>query len=102
MEAITMGDVLYIPVDEESGEPHTYGSSEAPCIAVFGDFWRCRQSVETKGKAIRAVALDDLPELLDGRWPHVAEISYRPSADGYRITREKVMEQAAEFVASLS
>ena len=97
-----MGDVVYIPVDAESGEPYLWGSSEEPCITVFGDFWRCRRSVETKGKAIRAVALEDLPELLDGRWSHVAEISYRPGADGYAFSTGKVKEQAAAYVAEMS
>jgi hypothetical protein len=102
METVTMGDVVYIPVDAESGKPYVWGTPEERRISVFGDFWRCWRSSESKGKAIRAVALVDLPELLESRWPHVAQISYRPGADGYGISRERVKEMAAEYVASVS
>jgi hypothetical protein len=101
MKRVTMADVVFIPVDAESGEPYVWGSSEEPCITVFGDFWRCRRDVQSKGKAIRAVALENLPELLDGRWSHVAEMAYHPGADAYVFSRQRVKEQAAAYVAEV-
>jgi hypothetical protein len=66
---------------------------------VFGDFWRCWRSPESKGKAIRAVALQDLPDLLEGPWSHVAPMVYFPGAAGYGISCEKVKEMAEAYVA---
>jgi hypothetical protein len=96
-----MADLVYIPVDEESGEPYVWGTSEEPCISVFGDFWRCRQNPQSKGKAIRAVALEDVPGLLEGRWSHVAQMVYYPSADGYHIGKRKIKEMVAARYAAL-
>jgi hypothetical protein len=96
-ESITMADVLFVPVDEES-EPKRWGREEEMIVSVFGDFWRCRQSPESKGKQIRALAPEDLQELLRGRWSDVTHISYRPSADGYIKGRDSVLEMAIDGV----
>jgi hypothetical protein len=101
MERVTMADVVYIPVDAESGEPYIWGSSEERRISVFGDLWRCRRSPESEGKAIRAVALEDLPELLESRWSQATHVSYHPRADAYQLPLENVKEMASAYVASV-
>jgi hypothetical protein len=96
-ETITMADVLYVPVDDE-GEPYRWGPEVEITVSVFGDFWCCRQSPESKGKAIRALALEDLQDLLRGRWSDVTHVTYRPSADGYIKGRNDVLETVIEGV----
>jgi hypothetical protein len=98
-ETITMTDVLYVPVDDQ-GEPYRWGPEGEVTVTAFGDFWRCRQSLESKGKAIRAIALEDLQELLRGRWSDVTEIAYRPSADGYIKGRDEILQTVIEGVAA--
>jgi hypothetical protein len=97
VETITMADVLYVPVDDQ-GEPYRWGPENEVTVSVFGDFWRARQSVESKGKAIRALGLQDLQELLRDRWSDVTEIAYRPSADGYIKGRDEILGIVIEGV----
>ena len=96
-ETITMAEVLYVPVDDQ-GEPYRWGPEGEVTVSAFGDFWRCRQSVQSKGKAIRALSMDDLQELLRGRWSDVTEIAYRPSADGYIKGRDEILGIVIEGV----
>jgi hypothetical protein len=96
-ETITMAEVLYVPVDDE-GEPKRWGREDEYIISVFGDFWRTHRSPESKGKQIRALAPEDLQELLRGRWSDVTHISYRPSANGYIKSRDNVLETVIEGV----
>jgi hypothetical protein len=95
VETVTMADVLYVPVDDQ-GEPYRWGPENEVTISVFGDFWRTRHSVESKGKTIRALALEDLQELLRGQWSDVTEIAYRPGADGYIKSRDTILQTAIE------
>jgi hypothetical protein len=97
VETVTMADVLYVPVDDQ-GEPYRYGPENEVTISVFGDFWRTRRSVESKGKAIWALALEDLQELLRGQWSDVTEIAYRPSADRYIKGRDEILQTVIEGV----
>ena len=88
-ETITMAEVLYVPVDDQ-GEPYRWGPEGEVTVSAFGDFWRCRRSPESKDRVIRALGLEDLQELLRGRWSDVTEIAYRPSADGYIKGRDEI------------
>jgi hypothetical protein len=96
-ERITMAGVLYVPVDDQ-GEPYRWGPEGEVAVSVFGDFWRCWSSVESKGRAIRALSLEDLQELLRGQWSDVTEIAYRPGADGYIKGRDDVLGMVIEGV----
>jgi hypothetical protein len=96
-ETITMADVLYVPVNDE-GEPYRWGPGDEITVSAFGDFWRCRQGPESKGNAIRALALEDLQDLLRGRWGDVTHVAYRPSADAYIKGRDDVLETVIEGV----
>jgi hypothetical protein len=96
-EVITMAEVLYVPVDDQ-GEPYRWGPEGEVTVSAFGDFWRCRRSPESKDRVIRAVALDDLQELLRGRWGDVTEIAYHPSADGYIKSRDEILQMVIEGV----
>ena len=96
-ETITMAEVLYVPVDDQ-GEPYRWGPENEVTVSAFGDFWRTRQSVESKGKAIRALALEDLQELLRDEWSDVTEIAYHPGADGYIKGRDDVLGMGIEDV----
>ena len=96
-ETITMAEVLYVPVDDQ-GEPYRWGPENEVRVSVFGDFWRAWQSVESKGKAIRALALEDLQELLRGRWSDVTGISYRPIGDMYTKSRDTILQTVIEDV----
>ena len=60
-ETITMAEILYVPVDDP-GEPYRWGPEDEVTVSAFGDFWRAKMSPEGKGKAIRALALDDLQD----------------------------------------
>jgi hypothetical protein len=95
MEAISMAEVLYVPVDEQ-GAPYRWGYEDGPAISVFGDFWRAWRSPESKGKAIRALALADLQELLRGPWGDVTHISYHPAADAYLKSKDEVLQTVVE------
>ena len=97
VETVTMAEVLYVPVDDQ-GEPYRWGPEGEVTVSVFGDFWRCWRSVESKGKAIRALALKDLQELLRGQWSDVTEIAYRPGADGYIKSRDEILQTVIEGV----
>ena len=97
-KTVTMADILYVPVDDE-GEPYRWGQDDEYIISVFGDFWRARRSPESKGKQIRALAPEDLQELLRDRWGDVTHISYHPSADAYIKTRDEVLQTVIEGVA---
>jgi hypothetical protein len=101
-ETITMADVLYVPVDDQ-GEPSRFAwdpeDGGEVTVDVFGDFRRARQSVAGKGRSIRALALEDLQELLRGQWSDVTGIAYHPSADGYIKGRDDVLGMAIEGVA---
>jgi hypothetical protein len=94
-ETITMADVLYVPVDDQ-GEPYRWTVEDEVAVDVFGDFWRARRSVEGKGRAIRALALEDLQELLRGQWSDPTEISYRPSGDGYIKPKDEILGMVIE------
>jgi len=100
-ETITMADVLYVPVDDQ-GEPRRFQwEPEEGCkvtVTVFGNFWRARYSPEGKGRTIRALALEDLQELLRGQWSDVDGIAYRPSADGYIKGRDEILQTVIEGV----
>jgi hypothetical protein len=102
-ETIAWAEVLYVPVDDQ-GEPSRFvwdpEDGFGVSVDVFGDFWRARQSVTDKGKAIRALALDDLQELLRGQWSDVTEIAYHPSAEGYIKRRDDVLGMVIEGVAA--
>jgi hypothetical protein len=78
-EQITMADVLYVPVDDE-GEPYRWGPEDEVTITVFGDFWRARNSPQSEGKQIRALAPEDLQELLRRRWSDVTHLAYNRPA----------------------
>ena len=97
-ETITMAEVLYVPVDDQ-GEPVRFAwdpeDEIGTTVSVFGDFWRARRSVEGKG-AIQALALDDLQELLRGRWGDVDGIAYRPGADGYIKPTDEILGMVIE------
>lgn len=54
--------------------------------------------MESKGRAIRALSLGDLQELLRGRWGDVTEIAYRPGAGGYIKTRDTILQTVIEGV----
>jgi hypothetical protein len=96
-ETITMAEVLYVPVDDQ-GEPYRWGPENEVTVSVFGDFWRAWRSVESKGKAIRALALEDLQDLLRGQWSDVTEIAYHPIGDGYIKSRDTILETVMEGV----
>jgi hypothetical protein len=94
-ETITMAEVLYVPVDDQ-GEPYRWGPENEVTVSAFGDFWGARRSPEGKGRVIRALALDDLQELLRGRWSDVTEVAYHPAATGYIKTRDDVLGMVIE------
>ena len=96
-ETITMADVLYVPVDDQ-GEPSRWAPEDEVTVSVFGDFWRARRSPEGKSRSIRALALEDLQELLRGQWSDVTEIAYHPGADGYTKGRDDVLGMVIEGV----
>jgi hypothetical protein len=96
-ETITMAEVLYVPVDDQ-GEPYRWGPENEVAVSAFGDFWRARRSPEAKRRSIRALALEDLQELLRGQWSDVTEIAYRPGADGYVKGRDDVLGMVIEGV----
>jgi len=96
-ETITMADVLYVPVDDQ-GEPYRWGPENEVTVSAFGDFWHARRRPEGKGKAIRALALEDLQELLRGRWSDVTEVAYHPSATGYIKGRDEILQTVLEGV----
>jgi len=92
-ETITMAEVLYLPVDDQGESSRLVWDPEDGdmlSVSVFGDLWHAWRSPESKGKAIRALSLEDLQELLRGRWSDVTEIAYRPSADGYIKGRDEI------------
>jgi hypothetical protein len=97
VETITMAEVLYVPVDDH-GEPSRWGPEDEVTVSVFGDFWRARHSPEGTGRSIRALALEDLQELLRGQWSDMTEIAYHPSADGYIKGRDEILETVIEGV----
>ena len=97
VEMITMADVLYVPVDDQ-GEPSRWGPEDEVTVSVFGDFWRARRSPEAKRRSIRALALEDLQELLRGQWSDVTEVAYRPGADGYIKGRDEILQTVIEGV----
>jgi hypothetical protein len=101
VETMTMAEVLYVPVDDQ-GEPPRFAwdpqDGLGTTVSVFGDFWRARRSVEGRGRAIRALALDDLQELLRGPWSGVDGIAYHPGADGYIKPRDAILEMDVEGV----
>jgi len=100
-ETITMADVLYVPVDDQGEPPRFQWDPEdggGVSVSVFGDFWRVRRSPEAKRRSIRALALEDLQELLRGQWSDVTEIAYRPGADGYIKDRDDVLGMVIEGV----
>jgi hypothetical protein len=100
-ETITWAEILYVPVDDQGEPPRFAWDPEDPnqvSISVFGDFWSARRSPEGKGRAIRALALDDLQELLRGEWSDVPEIAYHPAATGYIKTRDDVLGMVIEGV----
>jgi hypothetical protein len=100
-ETITWAEVLYVPVDDQ-GEPSRRAwdpeDGGGVSVDVFGDFWRARRSAGGRGRTVRALALDDLQELLSGRWSDVTEISYRPSAEGYIKTKDGVLGMVIEGI----
>ena len=99
-ETITMADFLYVPVDDQGEPPRFQWDPEdggGVSVSVFGDFWRVRRSPE--GKAIRALSLEDLQDLLRGQWSDVTEIAYRPSGDGYIKDRDDVLGMVTGGVA---
>ena len=100
-ETITMADVLYVPVDDQGEPPRFQWDPEdggGVSVSVFGDFWRVWRSPEGKGRSIRALALEDLQDLLRGRWSDVTEIAYHPGADGYIKGRDDVLGMVIEGV----
>jgi hypothetical protein len=96
-ERITMAGVLYVPVDGQ-GEPYRWGPEDEVVISAFGDFWSAWRSVESKGKVIRALALDDLQELLRGRWSDVTGVAYHPGFSAYIKGREEILQTVIEGV----
>ena len=95
METITMAEVLYVPIDER-GEPHRWETAEEVTVTVFGDFWRARRDVQSKGRAIRAVSAEELRGLLEGRWGDVTHLSYHPSADAYIMAKDTAFANREE------
>jgi hypothetical protein len=102
VETITMADVLYVPVDDQ-GEPYRFAwgpeGGDEVTVDVFGNFWRARQSVTGKGRVIRALALQELQELLCGPWSDVDGIAYHPAGDGYIKGRDEILQTVIEGVA---
>ena len=96
-ETITLAEVLYVPVDDQ-GDPYRWGPEDEVTVSVLGDFWRAWRSPEGKGRAIRALAFEDLQELLRGRWGDVTEIACHPSADGYIKGRDEILQTVIEGV----
>ena len=100
-ETITWAEVLYVPLDDE-GEPSRFvwdpEDGGGVSVDVFGDFWHARHSAGGRGRTIRALALDDLQELLGGQCSDVTEISYCPSAHGYIKTKEDVLGMVIEGI----
>ncbi len=85
-ESVTMAEVLYVPINEQ-GEPYRWGTAEEVTVSVWGDFWRARRNVQSKGRAIRAVSAEELRGLLGGRWGDVTHLSYHPRADAYLMPK---------------
>jgi hypothetical protein len=96
-ETITPAEVLYVSVDDQ-GDPYRWGPEDEVTVSVFGVFWRAWRSPEGKGRAIRALALEDLQELLRGRWGDLPEIAYHPSTDGYIKGRDEILQTVIEGV----
>ena len=99
-ETITMPDLLYVPVDDQ-GEPSRFvwdpeEDGDMVSVSAFGDFWRARRSSE--GRAVRALALEDLQELLRGQWSDVTHIAYTPSGHSYLKSRDSVLGMVIEGV----
>jgi len=101
VETITMADVLYVPVDDQ-GKPSRFAwdpeDGLGVTVDVFGDFWHAWRSPQGKGRSTRALALEDLQELLRGRWSDVTEIAYRPSSDGYIKDSDTILQTVIEGV----
>jgi hypothetical protein len=94
-ETVTMADVLYVPVNEQ-GEPYRWGTEEEVTVSVFGDFWRARRDSQSKDRAIRALAPEELRGVLDGRWSDMTHLAYHPGADAYVIPKhEALLEREA-------
>jgi hypothetical protein len=102
-ETITMPDVLYVTVDDQ-GEPSRFEwgpeDGDMVSVSVFGNFWRARQSVEGKDRAIRVLALEDLQDLLRGQWRDVTHVAYAPGAHGYLKSRDSVLGMVIEGVTN--
>jgi hypothetical protein len=99
-ETITMAEVLYVPVDDQ-GEPPRFAwdpEGDEVTVSVFGDFWRAWRSPQGKGRAIRALAPEDLQDLLRGQWSDVTGIAYHPSATGYIKDRDEILQMVIEGV----
>jgi hypothetical protein len=52
------------------------GVEDEVVVSVFADFCRARLSPVRKSRSIRALALEDLQELLRGQWSDVSEYPY--------------------------
>jgi hypothetical protein len=96
-ERVTMAEVLYVPVDDQ-GEPVRWGPEDEVNVSAFGDFWSAWRSLESRGKVIRAVALQDLQELLRGRWSDVTGVAYHPAFSAYIKGREEILQTVIEGV----
>jgi hypothetical protein len=90
-ETVIWTDPVYVFVDDE-GEPAVWGEGEEVNLSVFGDFWKARREPGGRTRTIRALARNDLAEVLRGPWSDISELYYHPSADSYGISTETFME----------
>lgn len=86
-----MSDVVYVLVDD-AGKPDGYGEADEANISVYGDFWRAWREPTARSRQIRALAVEDLQELLRDRWSHVTHVIYFPSVTGFQLPRERIFE----------
>ena len=75
----------------DDDKPQLWGEEGVYNLSVFGDYWRAYRDAGSKTLKIKELSREELKDLLRGPWQEVTHVGYFPVADGFTVSKERII-----------
>jgi hypothetical protein len=87
---ITLPERVAVLVGDDE-KPQLWGEEGERTLSVFGDYWRAYRDAGSKTLKIKELSREELEDLLRGPWQEVTHVVYFPAADGFAVSKERII-----------